>query len=165
MSHTYVSELTHLVFSTKGRLNLIPADTQERLWSFLGGIARKNGFKTIAVGGTENHVHILMSLTATIPLSKAVQLLKGGSSKWLNETLAQHFEWQQGYGAFSLSISQQEPTIAYINSQAEHHKRHNFEQEFVAFLKKHKSTMTLDTYSGESAVPTGLRHNIVATRR
>jgi REP element-mobilizing transposase RayT len=58
-----------------------------RLCSFLGGIARKNGFKTIAIGGTENHVHVLLSLPATMPLAKAVQLLKGGSSKWLNETI------------------------------------------------------------------------------
>lgn len=137
MSHTYVSELVHVVFSTKGRQCLIPCDAQERLWSFPGGIARKNGFKTIAVGGISNHVHVLMSLPATIPLAKAVQLLKGGSSKWLNETPGRHFEWQQGYGAFSLGISQQEQTVAYINSQAEHHKKRDFEDEFVAFLKKH----------------------------
>ena len=72
-----------------------------------------------------------------MPLSKAVQLLKGGSSKWLNEIIEHHFEWQQGYGAFSVSVSQQIQTIAYINSQAEHHRRRNFEEEFVSFLKKH----------------------------
>ena len=80
---------------------------QQRLWSFLGGIARKNGFKAIAIGGTANHVHILLSLPATIALAKAVQLVKGGSSKWLNQEMTSRFEWQQGYGAFSVSISQQ----------------------------------------------------------
>jgi REP element-mobilizing transposase RayT len=85
MSHTYISDLVHIVFSTKNRRNLIPADTNERLWSFMGGIARKNGFKAIAVGGTENHVHALLSLPATMPLSKAVQLIKGASSKWMND--------------------------------------------------------------------------------
>ncbi|PYV95427.1 MAG: IS200/IS605 family transposase [Acidobacteria bacterium] len=137
MSHTYVSELIHVVFSTKGRQNSIPRDTLNRLGSFLGGIARNNGFKTIAIGGTENHVHVLLSLPATMPLAKAVQLLKGGSSKWLNETIKSRFEWQQGYGAFSVSISQQVSTIAYINRQAEHHRKRNFEEEFIAFLKKH----------------------------
>src|SRR5881394_251602 len=137
MSHTYISQLMHVVFSTKKRCSSIPPDMQERLWSYLGGIAQKNGFKTVAVGGTENHVHILISLPATMPLSKAVQLLKGGSSKWLNEIIEHHFEWQQGYGAFSVSVSQQIQTIAYINSQAEHHRRRNFEEEFVSFLKKH----------------------------
>jgi REP element-mobilizing transposase RayT len=137
MSHTYVSELIHIVFSTKGRLNTIPPDIHERLWSFLGGIARKNDFKTLAVGGTENHIHILLSLPATMPVAKAAQLLKGGSSKWLNETIKPRFEWQEGYGAFSVSISQQARTIAYIKSQADHHRKRNFEEEFVAFLKHH----------------------------
>jgi putative transposase len=72
-----------------------------------------------------------------MPLAKATQLLKGGSSKWLNETIKPRFAWQEGYGAFSVNISQQAATIAYINSQAEHHRKRNFEEEFVAFLKKH----------------------------
>ena len=137
MSHTYVSQLTHVVFSTKERRPAIREDMRLRLWSFLGGIARQNEFKTIAVGGN-NHIHILLSLSATMPLAKAVQLLKGGSSKWLNETIKPRFEWQQGYGAFSVSISQQDQTVAYINTQQEHHRKRNFEDEFIAFLKKHK---------------------------
>ena len=137
MSHTYTSDLFHCVFSTKERRNLIKEDFQPRLWSFLGGIARKNGFKTIAVGGTANHVHILLSLPATIPLAKAVQLLKGGSSKWINEIEGGRFAWQEGYGAFTVGISQRADTIRYINSQHEHHRKRSFEEEFVAFLKKH----------------------------
>jgi putative transposase len=137
MSHTYTSELLHVVFSTKQRRSSIPAEMQDRLWAFLGGIARRNGFKAIAVGGTDNHVHMLLSLPATMPLATAMQLLKGGSSKWLNETIEPHFEWQQGYGAFSVSVSHQRQTIFYINSQAEHHRIRNFEEEFISFLKKH----------------------------
>lgn len=117
MSHTYVLQLVHIVLSTKERCPAIQRDMRSWLWSFLGGIAPKNGFKTIAVGGTEKHIHILLSLPATMPLAKAVQLLKGGSSKWLNEIIKPRFEWQQGYGAFSVSISQQGQTVAYINSQ------------------------------------------------
>ena len=138
MSHTYISQLVHLVFSTKQRCDSIPPEMKERLWSFLGGIARKNGFKAIAIGGTENHVHILLSLPATMPLAKATQLLKGGSSKWINEIVETRFEWQQGYGAFSVSVSQQPQTIDYINAQADHHRKHNFEEEWIAFLKKHR---------------------------
>jgi putative transposase len=137
MSHTYVSDLVHCVFSTKHRKNCIPGEIQSRLWSFLGGIARNNGFKALAVGGTENHVHILLSLPPSMPLAKAVQLIKGGSSRWMNETGGTQFAWQEGYGAFSVGISQQKATIHYINSQAEHHTKRSFEQEFVAFLKKH----------------------------
>jgi len=138
MSHTYISDLVHCVFSTKERRNIIEPDKQAPLWSYLGGIARKNGFKAIAVGGTENHVHILLSLPATLLLAKVVQLLKGGSSKWMNETRDKKFAWQEGYGAFTVGISQQPHTISYINSQFEHHRRHTFEEEFLAFLAKHK---------------------------
>ncbi len=138
MSHTYISDLVHCVFSTKERRNTIEPDKQAPLWSYLGGIARKNGFKAIAIGGTENHIHILLSLPAMMPLAKAIQLLKGGSSKWMNETSDPRFSWQEGYGAFTIGISQQGPTVNYINSQFEHHKRQTFEEEFLAFLAKHK---------------------------
>jgi REP element-mobilizing transposase RayT len=136
VSHTYVSELIHCVFSTKQRRNLISPEVQPQLWSFLGGIARKNGFKALMVGGTENHVHILLSLPATLTLAKAMQLAKGASSHWMNEKFKSEFAWQEGYGAFTLGISQKKDTIAYIRSQAEHHYKHNYEEEFLAFLKK-----------------------------
>ena len=136
MSHTYVSELIHCVFSTKHRRNAIAPDVQPLLWAFIGGIARKNGFKALTVGGIENHVQILMSLPATLPLAKAMQLIKGASSHWMNETHTRGFAWQEGYGAFTLGVSQKNDTIAYIRSQAEHHRKRTFEEEFVAFLKK-----------------------------
>ncbi len=123
MSHTYVSNLVHVVFSTKERRNLITPDKQAKLWSYLGGIA--------------NHVHVLLSIPATMPLAKAIQLLKGGSSKWMNDLGGGRFAWQEGYGAFTVGISQQAHTIAYINSQAEHHRKRSFEEEFLVFLQKH----------------------------
>jgi putative transposase len=137
VSHTYVSALYHCVFSTKERRGLIPTARQPDVWSYLGGIARKNGFKLLAAGGTDNHVHLLISLPATLPLAKAIQLLKGGSSKWMNDSGANSFGWQEGYAAFSVGISQLSSTIAYINSQAEHHHKRGFEEEFLAFLNKH----------------------------
>jgi putative transposase len=127
----------HCVFSTKERRKLIRAEIQSELWSFIGGIARKNGFRTLIVGGTEDHVHVLLSLPATIPLAKAVQLLKGSSSRWMNETHAGGFSWQEGYGVFTVGAPQKPRTIDYIKRQAEHHRKRSFEEEFVAFLKKH----------------------------
>lgn len=106
------------------------------MWAFLGGIARKNGFKALIAGGTENHVRILLSLPATLPLAKAMQLIKGASSHWMNETHTHGFAWQEGYGAFALGIFQKSDTIAYIRSQAEHHRKRTLEEEFVVFLKK-----------------------------
>ena len=137
MPHTYVSNLIHCVFSTKLRRNLIAPEIQSDLWSFLGGIARKNGFKALIAGGTENHVHILLSLSSNMSLSKAMQLIKGASSRWMNEIHTNNFAWQEGYGAFTVGVSQKADTIAYIQSQPEHHRKRSFEEEFVTFLKKH----------------------------
>jgi len=137
MSHTYVSSLVHCVFSTKRRQKFIAKEIQPRLWEFIGGIARRNEFKALMVGGMDDHVHILLSLPATMPLAKAMQLVKGASSHWMNETHAKGFGWQEGYGAFTVGISQKAVTVAYIKNQAEHHRRHTFEEEFVVFLKKH----------------------------
>jgi len=137
VSHTYISELVHCVFSTKNRRNLIPPEIQSDLWAFIGGIAHKNGFKALMVGGTENHAHVLLSLPATMPLAKAMQLIKGASSHWMNENHTKDFAWQEGYGAFTVGISQKADTVAYIRSQADHHRKRSFEEEFVAFLKRH----------------------------
>lgn len=139
MPHSYSSCLIHLVFSTRGRRKAITADIRDRLHAYLGGIARENEMKALAVGGTEDHVHLLLSIPATMPLAKAVQLIKGGSSKWIHDTfrLAQDFAWQEGYGAFSIGVSGVDDTIAYINNQAERHRVKTFEEEFVSFLNRH----------------------------
>jgi REP element-mobilizing transposase RayT len=139
MPHTYVSGLVHCVFSTKNREDTIVPGIRERLWAFMGGICRRNKMKALAIGGTSNHVHVLISLPATLSLAKAVQLIKGASSKWVHETSPnqRNFAWQEGYGAFSVSISHVQATIEYVESQEAHHRRKTFEAEFLAFLKKH----------------------------
>ena len=105
---SYVSAHFHCIFSTKERQRLITPELRERLWPFLGGIARQNKMKAIEIGGMEDHAHILLSLPATITISKAMQLIKGGSSKWVHETFPEHrlFAWQEEFGAFSVSVSQ-----------------------------------------------------------
>jgi putative transposase len=138
MAHTCVSGLYHCVFSTKDRRKTISPELQSPLWAYLGGIARSNGMTAIAVGGVDDHVHVLLSLPAVMPLAKAVQLLKGGSSKWVHDNHTGDFAWQSGYGAFTVSISQVDTTVAYIRNQAEHHRKRDYQAEFVAFLKKHK---------------------------
>ena len=119
---------------------MIDAELQSRLWPFIGGIARENGMKALAVGGAEDHAHVLLSLPATTPVAKAVQLIKGGPSKWAHETFPERrgFAWQEGYGAFSVSVSHVRDTVAYIGRQAEHHRRALFEDEFRQFLRKHR---------------------------
>jgi putative transposase len=137
---SYVSAYFHCVFSTKERRRLITPDLRERLWPFLGGIARQNKMKALEIGGVEDHVHILLSLPATITVSKAMQLIKGSSSKWVHETFPEHrqFAWQEEYGAFSVSVSQLEKTVEYIREQPEHHRKMTFQDEFLVLLKRHR---------------------------
>src|SRR5438094_5731288 len=105
--HSFNSRLMHCIFSTKERHPWLTPAIRERLWPYLGGIARENGMKALALGGVNDHVHILLSLPATMSVSKAMQLLKGNSSKWIHETFPalRSFAWQEGYGAFSIGVS------------------------------------------------------------
>jgi putative transposase len=137
---SYVSSHFHCVFSTKERRPFITPELGERLWPFLGGIARQNKMKAIEIGGVEDHVHILLSMPSTMAVSKALQLIKGGSSKWIHETFPEHraFAWQEEYGAFSVSMSQLDKTVGYIKGQPEHHRKMTFQEEFLALLKKHR---------------------------
>jgi putative transposase len=139
MPHSFTSSVYHCTFSTTGRRPLITADLQSRLWPFMGGIARENGVTAKIIGGVEDHVHLLLSLPSTLAIAKALQVIKGGSSKWVYDTFPDlfAFAWQEGYGAFTLGILQMERTIAYIESQAMHHRKQTFQEEFLAFLKKH----------------------------
>ena len=139
MGHTYVSNLVHYVFSTKHRQKLITPGLETRLWPYMGGIARENNMKAISIGGTQDHLHMLLSLPASISIAKGIQLIKGGSSKWVHDEFPQHrgFGWQEGYGAFTVGISQVEETIKYIKSQKEHHEKASFQDEFLKILKKH----------------------------
>lgn len=139
--HSFNSCLMHCVFSVKERRPLLTPEIRQRLWPYLGGIARENGMKALAIGGVADHVHVLLSVPATLAVSKAMQLLKGNSSKWLRETFAglrrDGFAWQEGFGAFSIGVSGLEDTVEYIRTQEEHHRQRSFREEVAAFLKKH----------------------------
>jgi putative transposase len=139
MGHTYATVLLHCVFSTRNRLPVIEPEWRPRLRAYLGGIARENDACALAVGGVADHVHVLLSLPPVLSVAKALQLIKGGSSLWVHQTFPQvkDFAWQEGYGAFSIGVSQVEATIAYIVNQEKHHRRKTFQDEFRAFLKKH----------------------------
>jgi len=137
---SYVSSHLHCVFSTKERRPIITPALRERLWPFLGGIARQNKIKAIEIGGMPDHVHMLLSLPSTVSLAKAMQLVKGGSCKWVHDTFPEHrmFSWQVKYGAFGVSLSLLEKTIQYIRTQESHHRTMSFQEEFLALLKKHR---------------------------
>ena len=138
MSHSYVSNLMHCTFSTKERYPWINSDLESRLWPYIGGIAREHRMKALAIGGVFDHVHALLSLPSTMSFAKAVQLIKGGSSKWIHDEFRhlKKFEWQEGYGAFSVSASQVARTIAYIERQKEHHRKRTFKEEFITATRQ-----------------------------
>ena len=135
MSHSEAQNHIHLVFSSKGRLKLIPRELQSRLWAYVAGICRNQGMIAFAVGGIEDHIHVLFRLAPTITLVRAVTLIKSNSSKWMGEQGIK-FSWQEGYGAFSVSSSLLATVIKYVDNQEAHHRKFTFEQEYIAMLKK-----------------------------
>ena len=136
MSHTYAQNVVHVVFSTKGRHKAIEGEFRPQLWDYVTGICRKLDIYVHSVGGMEDHLHLLIQIPPALTLSKAVATIKANSSRWASEG-GHKFSWQQGYAAFSVSASVIPLVIRYIRNQEEHHKKMDFDAEFVALLKKH----------------------------
>ena len=139
MANSYHSVLLHVVFSTKKREPFLSPAIRERLFPYLGGIARENGMKTLAIGGVSDHIHLLLSMNRELSTADALRMIKGPSSKWIHETFPDlaKFSWQEGYGAFSIGVSQVDATSHYILTQEDHHRRVSFQEEYLAFLKRH----------------------------
>ncbi len=139
MSNTYTSLFVHFIFSTLNREPLLVSGIRERVWTYLGGIARKNRFSAISVGGTMDHSHMLVLLPPALSVAHAVQLVKGGSSKWIHETFRplRNFAWQEGYGAFTVEASSIGAVKAYIENQEEHHRVRSFQEEYLSYLKEY----------------------------
>ena len=136
MSHTYAQNIVHVVFSTKERCKAIERELQPRLWAYVAGICKKLGVGVQCIGGTEDHIHLLIQVPPMLPVAKAVATIKANSARWARE--AEHkLTWQQGYGAFSVSASVAPTVVRYIENQEEHHKKMSFDAEFLALLKKH----------------------------
>ena len=139
MANTYSNLFYHIVFSTKGRNEWITQDIEERVWAYMGGIARKHEVIAVQIGGTGNHIHIVIMATPKFAPSQIAQWLKGDSSKWIHETFPElgDFAWQDGFGVFSVSKSNVPDVVEYIKNQRAHHAKRTFEDEYVAMLKKH----------------------------
>jgi len=140
VAHSYVVSLHHCVFSTKDRQRVLLPQLRPTLFAYINGIAANCDIDILGLNGVEDHVHVLLGLNSTTSISKAMQLVKTNSSKWLRETVPvmRQFQWQEGYGAFSIGISQVDSTIKYIAGQEQRHKRVSFEEEYQNFLEKHK---------------------------
>ena len=129
----------HVVYSTKHRRPTITESVRERLYEYIGGIIRGKNGHLIEIGGVADHIHILANFSASIAVADIVRDIKANSAKWANESgvLLERFEWQKGYGAFTVSASRTGAVRRYIQNQPEHHRRVSFEEEFVALLKRH----------------------------
>ena len=137
MASTLVKIDVHIIFHTKSKQTEIRRSDIPRIHKYMGGIIENLKSIPICVGGTSDHVHILCALPKVMALSDFVRTIKAYSSRWI-KTLDNHyknFEWQTGYGAFSVSPSLLAKTVNYINGQEEHHKKKSFIDEYTAFLE------------------------------
>ncbi|MBX3410872.1 MAG: IS200/IS605 family transposase [Phycisphaeraceae bacterium] len=139
MATTLTKNLLHITFSTKNRLGLIPSSFAPELYAYIGGICRLRHSPLLAMGGTEDHVHMLVSLNKTVALSDFMLDMKRDSSKWVKEKGAglDGFGWQDGYFAFSIGESGVHALRAYIDNQREHHKKIDFKDEIRALLRRY----------------------------
>ncbi|APZ96467.1 IS200/IS605 family transposase [Fuerstiella marisgermanici] len=133
--------LYHIVFSTKERRPFLQDDSfREDVWAYMAGIAKNLGGFAIRIGGYHDHAHLLVRIPAKVAVSDFVGKLKANTSKHINESrgVGMKFHWQDGYGAFTVSPSQQDAVVAYIDRQVEHHRKQSFQEEFLQILKRHK---------------------------
>jgi len=147
MSHTYVQNTVHVIFSTKDRAPLIAAPLRPHLWNYIHGICRKKEIFCQAIGGTADHLHLLIQIPANLALAQTVGLIKSNSSRWISQQ-GSKFSWQANYAAFSVSYSAVPTVVRYIDRQENHHRRMDFRTEILALLAKHEVRYDLERVLG-----------------
>jgi len=140
MSNTYTQLYFHVVFAVKGRNNLISPEWKNELYKYIAGIISNKNQKLMIVNGMPNHLHILVGTKPDCNLSDLVRDIKANSSRWINEQkyVTGKFEWQNGFGAFTVSQSGIKNLINYIENQEAHHRKKSFNDEYIAFLKAYE---------------------------
>jgi putative transposase len=137
MSDSYTNLLYHIVFSTKDRRPLITPEYETQLYDYIGGIVRSVGGISLALNGTEDHIHLLTKLRPNRALSDVLRDLKANATGWMHDVFPslKNFSWQRGYGAFTVSQSHVEEVRNYIARQKQRHRKTSFREEFIQFLK------------------------------
>lgn len=140
MANTYSKLYYHVVFSTKNRVRFITPEIENRVWQYIGGVARKHKMTALQVGGFDDHIHALVLAPPTLSPGEIAKYLKGDSSKWIHDEFSflRDFAWQDGYGAFTVSKSQLPEVVRYIQNQREHHENQTFKEEYLKFLERHE---------------------------
>jgi putative transposase len=146
MANTYTQMYVHVVFAVKGRTSVIRKEWKEELYKFITGIVTNKGQKLLAINGMADHIHILVGIKPTLALSDLVRDIKANSSKFIREKgwVKGLFEWQEGFGAFTLGHSQLSQIIPYIGNQEEHHRVRTFREEYIGFLQKYEVDFKLE---------------------
>jgi REP element-mobilizing transposase RayT len=132
--------LLHLIFSTKDRRPWLEDGIRQKTHAFLAGTVRQSECEAYRVGGVADHVHLAIRLSRTLSVADLVKEIKIASSKWvkLQDDTLHEFAWQQGYGVFSVGMSQKETLLHYIDNQEQHHRTRSFQDEYRDFLKKYE---------------------------
>ncbi|OXB22635.1 transposase [Flavobacterium tructae] len=138
MANTYTQIHIHFVFAVKFRRSLIDKEWKAELYQYITGIIKNNDHKLLAINGVSDHIHILIGIRPAQSISDLMKNIKQDSSKWINSNKLSksHFQWQEGYGAFSYSKSQLSTVIRYIENQESHHKKKTLREEYIHFLQK-----------------------------
>tara|TARA_R110000868_G_scaffold124907_1_gene329886 strand:+ start:121 stop:582 length:462 start_codon:yes stop_codon:yes gene_type:complete len=138
MANTYSQVNIHCVFAVKGHENLLSKQIRPHLFRYMHGILKNHGIHSLAINGWTDYVHVFFELPMTLNISEVMRDLKASSSKWINDNrfLRGHFQWQEGYGAFSYSRSQRDTVINYILNQEKHHAKRSFKEEYLELLQK-----------------------------
>lgn len=139
MSQSLSHVIVHIIFSTKNREPWIDSGVRPRLHAYLATVGRDNGSNVCRVGGVADHVHLVATLPRTISQSDFLEEIKKHSSRWIKEVDPRYsgFSWQRGFGIFSVSQSQLDDVIRYVETQEEHHRKMTFQEEYRRFLTKH----------------------------
>ena len=140
MANTYTQLYVHIIFAVKGRANLISTEWKDELYKYITGIITNKKQKLISINGMPDHIHMLVGIKPDVIISNLVRDVKANSSRFISskQWVSGNFQWQNGFGAFTLGHSQLNSIINYIKNQEEHHKIKSFEEEYIDFLKKYE---------------------------
>jgi REP element-mobilizing transposase RayT len=140
MPNTYTQMYVHVIFAVKRRESLITPKLRENLYAYITGITKKKDQKLISINGMPDHIHLLIGFKPDCNLSELIRDIKANSSKWINQNdfLKNKFEWQSGFGAFTIGHSKIATVANYITNQENHHHKKTFREEYIDFLNAYK---------------------------
>jgi putative transposase len=139
MAQSLSKVVLHIIFSTKDRESWLDSDVRPRMHAYLAAVCRDLGAQLVRVGGVADHVHIVTTLPRTLSQAQMIERIKKVSSKWIKTLDARYrgFFWQRGYGALSVSPSQLDAVLQYVDTQQEHHRTRTFQDEYRELLRRH----------------------------